>query len=517
MKTIIFSVAVFAFLLFNAAAQQVDYSQLRASAESEYSRKSYARAHEIYARIDKSKLTASELRWVEFRLADTSWRAQAATETPDNTKFEEARKQLEELIRVADKDTDHDLVWAEAHESLGDLFWTRRNDMNWQAAWPHYHLALDWWAGQRDLELARTRYLAIVFRCAVSPSHQDYYYYNYYGASIPLNILENALKISVSANDRSHLNFLIAITMRQQVGAVSEAHQRLPERFEEALKAGKQSPWYDDALYHYAEWMNSNGGVREVAEGQWQYQPDYVKALELYRRLTTEFSAGETRYFDQAKFRIIEITTPNLGVAVSNIFLPDSELQFGLMARNIQRVQFSLYKVDMTRDIPYADTDQDLGTGMPNSWIHKMSTAGRQSAKTWTRNVDTADYKPVSEQVRVEGKLPVGAYVLEAKGDSGLSARELILVSDATIVLKSSGKQALVFFSNALTSAPIANANVTLWESYHHNGDWRWRRMRQTTNADGLAHFSLQNLSSINLYATAASNDRQAFAAGYGN
>lgn len=517
MKTIIFSVAVFAFLLFSAAAQQVDYSQLKASAETEYSRKSYARAHEIYARVDKSKLTAAELRWVEFRLADTSWRAQAATQTSDNTKFEEARKQLEELIRVADKDTDRDLAWAEAHESLGDLFWTNRTNMNWHAAWPHYQQALDWWAGQRDLERARTRYLAIVFRCASPPVNQDFYYYTYFGNYIPLNILENALKISLTENDRSHLNFLIAMTMRQTVGGDLESHQRIPERFEEALKAGKQSQWYDDALYHYAEWMNNNGGVREVAEGQWSYQPDYVKALELYRRLTAEFSAGETRYFEPATNRIIEITTPNLLVAVSNIFLPDSELQFALSARNVQRVEFKLFKIDMTRDIPHAATVQDFGDGLPNNWIQQMLTAGRQPTKTWTRSIDASGYKPVSEQIRIDGKLPAGAYVLEARGDSGSPVRDLILVSDATIVLKSSGKQALVFFSNALTSAPIANANVTLWESYHQNGDWRWRRMRQTTNADGLAQFSLQNpTSSLNVFVTAASNDRQAFASGHG-
>src|SRR6185369_7799812 len=43
-----------------------------------------------------------------------------------------------------------------------------------------------------------------------------------------------------------------------------------------------------------------------------------------------------------------------------------------------------------------------------------------------------------------------------------------------------------------------------------------WRRMRQTTNADGLAHFALRNSSNqSNLFATAASNDRQAFAAAY--
>src|SRR5689334_20069156 len=103
MKTIVLSVVFFVFLLFQATAQQADYAQLKATAEAEYSQKSFAPAHDIYARIDKSKLNAADVRWVEFRLADTSWRAQAATETADTTNYEEAQKQLEELIRVADK------------------------------------------------------------------------------------------------------------------------------------------------------------------------------------------------------------------------------------------------------------------------------------------------------------------------------------------------------------------------------------------------------------------------------
>ena len=88
MKTIILSICAFAFLLFNAVTQQNDYSQQRNEAEVQYAQGSYARANELYARVDKSKLNKVELRWVEFRLADTSWRAQAATQTSDTTRFE---------------------------------------------------------------------------------------------------------------------------------------------------------------------------------------------------------------------------------------------------------------------------------------------------------------------------------------------------------------------------------------------------------------------------------------------
>ena len=137
------------------SAQQSDYSQLRAEAEQAYASGSYARANDIYSKVKKPGLPPAEARWVEFRLADTSWRAQAGTATSDNTKFEQAQKQLEELIRTNDKEDGRDFVWAESHESLADLFWTRRNQMNWGTAWPHYQQALDWWAGQSEIERAR--------------------------------------------------------------------------------------------------------------------------------------------------------------------------------------------------------------------------------------------------------------------------------------------------------------------------------------------------------------------------
>jgi uncharacterized protein YfaS (alpha-2-macroglobulin family) len=512
MKTII-SISVLAFLLLNAFAQQPDYSQLRTEAENLYAQGSYARANEVYARVDKSKLASADLRWVEFRLADTSWRAQAATETSDNTKFELAQKQLEELIRVLDKVEDRDLVWAEAHESLGDLFWTRRNQMNWSAAWPHYQQSLDWWAGQRDVDRARERYLRIVFRAAAPPRQEPYYYYTYYGNYIPLEVLENALKISQVANDRAHLHFLIAMTVRSAGGSY-ESRQQVPDEFEEALTAGKQSEWYDDALFNYAEWMNSYGSLVQAAEGQWQQQADYVKALELYRRLTREFTKGESRYYDQAVQQIKNITEPTLTVGVSNIFLPDSEIQFALSTRNVARVEFSLYKFDMTRDIRFSRvSDEDEGDTDEGTWLQKLSTA-RPAVKSWSKVIDSKrDHQPYSDEVRVDSKLPVGAYLLEAKSGS-LQSRELILVTDATMILKTSSKQALVFFTNALTGLPIANASIALWESYYQNSKWHWRRLKQTTNSDGLAKFALRGDESSSIFATAGLAERQAYATG---
>jgi uncharacterized protein YfaS (alpha-2-macroglobulin family) len=516
MKTII-SIALFGFLyLLPAAAQQADYSQLKSEAEKFYASGSYARANEIYGRLNKTGLAPAEVRWVEFRLADTTWRAQAATETADTTKFEQAQKQLEELIRVVEKEDERDLVWAESHESLADFYWTRRNQMNWGLAWPHYLQALDWWAGQGDLERARDRYIRIVFKAAEPPTANEYYVYTYHGNYIPLDVLENALKISATENERIHLHFLIAMTLRATAGDF-ETRQRVAEEFEVALKAGKKAEWYDDALFHYAEWMNNTGSIHQLADGQWQQEADYVAALELYRRLIREFAKGETRYYDQAREQIKTIIEPTISVEVSNIFLPESELQFALNARNIRRVDFALYKIDLTRDVRFTkNLEEDEGEGSVDSWLPRVPVARRTPVKVWSKSLDPkGNHRPFSEEVRIEGKLPLGSYLLEAKSGS-LSARDLVLVTGVSLVLKSSATQGLIYFCNAVTGAPVANASVALWETYYENDRWRSRRLRQTTNSEGLAPFALKSTtSSRNLFAAATSGDRQAFAAGY--
>ena len=510
MKTTIISISTFFLVLFNALAQGPDYSQLRTEAEAQYAQGSYARANELYSTVDKSKLSATDLRWVVFRLADTSWRAQAATQTSDTTRFEQAQKQLEELIRVVEKETDRDLVWAEAHESLADMSWGRRDQMNWGGAWPHYQAALDWWAGQRDIERARARYLKIIFKAADPPREERYYVYAYYGNYMPVDVLENALKISTTAHDKARLSFLIALSMRSGGGDWA-ARQRVPDQFEDALVLGKQTDWYDDALFYYAEWVNNYGSIQLREDGQWEQQPDFVKALELYRRLTREFTKGETRYYDQAVSRIKTIIDPALTIGVSNIFLPGSEIQFALSTRNIKRVDIALYKFNIARDLRYAPvSDEDTGEGDALPWIQKLPLAGRTPVKSWTKNIANSEaHLPHNEETRIEGKLPTGAYLLEAKSGS-LSVRDVVLVSDATLVVKSSTNQVLAFFADAVTGAPIPNAEVAIWETYSRNNKWHWRRQRQTTDSDGLARFVLSDVNEYRNFLCNSSEQRQA-------
>ncbi len=501
----IFSAVLLSYTLAAAATLPAAYEKLKSEAEQHYAKGSFALAYETYHQVAVSELPPEEKRWVEFRLADTQWRSQAASQQTDTTKLEQARQQLEVLVRDVTRVEQQDRVWVEVQESLADFHWTRRNNNNWGAAWPIYQQVLDWWAGARDLEAARARYLTVIWRMAQPPQVEPYYYYGYWGNFVPLEILENALQIAQTDDDKAHAHYLIAMTLRNQGDWPQRA--RVPEEFEAALKTGKKTDWYDDALYNYAEWMTGNGRIIAAADGNWRSEPDYVKALELFRRVVNEFAKGESRFWEQAQQQIKNITDAQVGVSVPSVFLPDSEIQYVLSWRNVKQLELTLYPLALNRDV-------DLGRD--GNWLQSIDTSQLEKMKSWSRDTrDSGDHKPGNVNARFEDKLKPGAYLLEAKG-GGKSGRDLILVSDAALVLKSSGKQALLFFCNALNSEPLGGARFTLWERWHDGQRWQTRKAEKTADADGLAVFELSRPANQNLelFAGAILKDRQAFSTG---
>ena len=495
-----------------AAEPPATYAAQKAEAEKFFAEKSFLKANEIYRAVNVTNLPPAEQRWVQFRRADTLWRSEASTQRADQTKFNQARQELNVLVRDVQREEEKDRGWVEAQESLGDSHWTPRNQRNWGGAWQHYSQALDWWAGQRAGDESRDRYLGIVWRSAKPPGAEPYYRYGNYGNALPLNILENTLKIAATDNDKAHAHYLLAVSF-QYHGGDWDARARVPEHFEAALKPGKGTDWYDDALYHYAEWMMNQGRAVPLKDGNWTQEQDYVKALELFRRFVKEFNKGESRYWEQAQSQIRNITQVNLGVGVSHVFLPDSEIQYHLNWRNVKRIDLALYPVDLTKDVNLATQD---GNKRP-SWLQTIELAGREKAKAWAHNTkDKGDYRPGNAALRVDGKLRPGAYVLEAQG-GGQSARDLVLVTDAALVLKTSGKTALVFVTDALSGKPLANAKTRLWERWHvGNNKWEARSQDKATDKDGLAVFEVTRSvnNNVEIFAAAALGDKQAFSPG---
>ncbi|MGH9943462.1 MAG: alpha-2-macroglobulin family protein, partial [Pyrinomonadaceae bacterium] len=87
--------------------------------------------------------------------------------------------------------------------------------------------------------------------------------------------------------------------------------------------------------------------------------------------------------------------------------------------------------------------------------------------------------------------------------------------------LKTTVRQALAYFCDALTGAPLRQASVRLWERVYQGKEqrWSWREYAKQTNEDGIAVFPLASDadSRDHLFAAASADDaaRQAFSAGY--
>jgi uncharacterized protein YfaS (alpha-2-macroglobulin family) len=474
-------------------------------AEALYAEGSYRMAHDLYAGIDTTGLSLGEARWIEFRLADTRWRSRAASSVADPTVIRDARARLESLIRDAGRQEERDRVWAEVQESLGDLFWARPDSRDWGQAWPRYREALEWWGGSRDLDLARARYLALVRKAALPPATRPYYSYGYFGNQLPLEIVQNALKIAVEPEDRAHASYLMAMTLRH-ARAGRDTHPGIRDAFETAVELGRGTAWYDDALFQFAEWMNGQGRVERLEDGGYRYEPDHVGALELYNRLVNEFREGETRHYRTAKNRIETINSPSVGVAVSRAFLPGASVEYHLTWRNVASIDLALHRVDLVRDVRMSPDRSG------RQWLDSISLEAADPLRTWKRSTDDRGlHLPGRESVLMDGELPPGAYVLRVSA-GGRDARALILVTGTALTLKPAANRSLAYVCDALDGSPRGGALLAVWERNRRGRREPWRRTEVRAGEDGVAVLELPHRGDREFFVAAASGDHQAFA-----
>ncbi len=473
-------------------------------AEAEFAAGNYARAQALYTDLATLELPLARRAWAEFRLADTRWRAAVQSNDPDTSELDQALAALRAQLARYERPESRDELYAEIAESLGDAAWRAQNQ-DW-SAWQLYAEALAWWAGSSDLERARARYLGIVWKAALPPWREQYWGHSYFPSMLPLEVYANALEIAVGDADRARANFLLARAWMNQ-GGDRRAAQRIEATLGAVLELGQRSEWYDDALYSLGTFQEGQGRWEPDEHGTLRPKPDYVRALELYRRLTREFKKGETRYFDECEQRIRNLTAPTLGVQVERFFLPGSEVQYTLSWRNLERVELALYPLDLTRDVLFgADGNDD--------WLSLVPLTRAPSAR-WTHDTrDPGRHEPGQARLLIEPKPALGAYVLLASAGA-TQARALVLVSDAAVTIKATGTQLLAWATDARTGAPLAEADVRLSERWH-DGAWQRAEHSEQTGSDGVAQFTLTSKRQGGSYFVALkSGARQGFAQGW--
>lgn len=493
------------------AAVPEDFDELVAEGERYYAEASFTRSREAYLRAAE-QAPEDARRWVAFRLADTRWRSAAASNDPDTSELELGVAELQELLDAVEREEDRDRVWAEVQESIGDYQWTRRRAPNFWAARPHYTEALDWWAGSADLDLARDRWLAIVFRMAHPAWNEGNWSYGDWGNRIEARVLLDGLTIAREDADVAQLHYLLARTIHLQ--GDGQQPWRVGEHYEECLEFGRDHAWYDDALFGYAAWMESSGSWSLDDNGQWKGEPDYVRALELYRRFVREFGEGESRHGWSAESRITDLVGESVGVHVSSVFLPGSERTYTLTWRNVEEVELALIPIDLTEDVDFDRREvRDVGAG---GYAAATRFRWGDAALRWSHATgDEGRHVPGRAELAIEGELADGAYLLVARA-GGAEAREVLLASDAALVLRGYPGEALVWTCAVTDGEPVAGADVTVWERWYQDGSWRWARHTAEAGEEGLARVPLrQGDYQSELFAAARRGNRQAFAVGH--
>lgn len=469
---------VLASLVLAMNAAEDDYASLKRRAEEQVAAGSHTLARELYQQAEAKAPDAAERRWVAFRLADTLWRARAASENPDPSDFERAQRELDALVRDVERAEDRDRTFAEVHESLGDFFWVRQNQWNFGEAWAHYQPALDFWAGTADVDLARARYLAIA-RKIVAPGSAGEGFDQWRARQAPAELLDAAVAIAFSPEEKGWARFVRAFVERERGAAAT----RVAADFEAAIELGRAQPWYDDALYFYGEWLGSGNRRVRGEDGQLRSAPDFVAALRQFERLVAEFESGRSQWRDDAAERAKQIRRLDLSLQLGTAFRPGEAVKFEVSWRNAARVDFALYAVDLRRDL--ALSGEDI-LGLP---ADRIDLGGRERLRAWGFDTDEPkDHAPRSRSVDVEAPLEIGAYVLSATSGEA-SARALLLVTDLAVVVKSDRGQTLVWVTDAETGAPVAEADVRLWRRFQRNDRGEWRKLDGRADSNGVAAF----------------------------
>ncbi|HYM59559.1 MAG TPA: MG2 domain-containing protein [Thermoanaerobaculia bacterium] len=457
------------------SANVADYDALKQRAEASYAEKSFGTAHELYVQASRLDLPANERRWVDFRLADTAWRLDAANPGSDATARQAAVSALQELIKKSGDD--HDRIWAEANESLGDYDWTHRY-ANRDQAQHYYAAALDWWEGSDDIPLARHRYLEIVWRMATEnrPGWPNQWWTGN-SQGIPRNVLVNAVAIAGTPDDLAHARFLLAEQLLAE--GQPDSVERGLELLDAVIREGKKTPWYADALFRYAQQLSVRGAVVVLDDGDTSLKLDYPKALELYQRICNEFTSVD-RYYNEARSAITEISSPAVSLVSSATFLPGSEQEILLTWRNTKTVELSFTPVDLTRDVAMDGLDT-------TEWFNTVHNEGRPVARRVTiQTNDLGDHVPGSERVRITPRLEPGAYIAEATSGK-IHARQPFLVSSTNVLIHSMAGRIQVYVCDAMSGAPLAGAHVRV---FHWRGDTRrYSSMTAEANESGLADF----------------------------
>jgi len=390
----------------------------------------------------------------------------------DQARLEQLQTELQALADEL-KPTDGsrpEPLWAQVEALLGWSYEDSPTDE--QTGKAYFRRALEYWASSVEVDEARQEYLDLVLALAEPDGDGLDWAFSTYGER---QWLENAVKIAQTPEEKSRTQFLLA-EWYGRFQSDSTARLRQGDLLEAVVKLGK-GPYHEQALYALAQWNNHYGHLSYDDRGQTQFQANYARTVELLRQLVDAYPEGEGRYTRQARSQLENLTKPQLDVFVRHTFRPETEVFFGLNWRNVSGAEVQVFPTDLLADEPMVPSG-------PAVFSQKLE-----------QQPERPHYN-VSRQVRLPVELPRGAYVVVATA-AGITRKDLILVTDLSIVVKKDDHQLLAYVADAETGAPVPEANVELrwgWEENRMDPDETSRpgkhRLSAVTNANGIVRWT---------------------------
>ena len=507
-----FGLILLCFCLFAQGQEHPGNLPVFAEGERLFTEGSYQLALDFYLSISSEVRDSSSPElgfWIDFRRLDCEWRSLAGSRQVD-AKVQEKIWMGFQRLQIEFESFDANVYFlqtqATMRESAGDFWWTSRRSGNWPKAWEHYEKALGLWAQSQDVNFARKRYLSIVWRVTYSPGENHRFSSAFHGNAIPISVIDNAVKIAQSPQDRSHANFLLAVLLQNRLNQSPYIHERVVRAFEQAISGNAKHAWLDDALAQYGNWLARQGKPVKEKNGNWRFQSDYPAAVKVWERLISLYDREESRHYRQVESRLKDTTSKQLDVMVGHAFIPGSKIRLNTRWRNINRYELKLFKLDLMTDLHL-----DKGVDRPSEWIKTLTTRELQSVyqKTFETG-DKGDHEQGGKELVLNETPQDGAYLVVAYVDGEEKSRELVLISRLTVMARASSNRLLVWVCDSVDGHPLPGAEVKLWQRVRSERQWRWNTFKRTTNDQGLVVIEdMGDFSSMEWLATARHKDQQ--------
>jgi hypothetical protein len=452
-----------------ASAQEAEeYYIITDRAQKLYAKQEFQSSYQYYKAAERIKgLSALNYRLIRFHLADSLWRASIKK---DPELAHRAVKRLSLLVLKIEK-YGKDALYPEIKESIGDYLWLQKN-AQWQRAWQAYSQALLWWLDEELHPDRKKRFFNIVNKIANPPWAPETAGYGDFGNLISEEILDRALTLATTAEERSQLLYYLA-RYRAQNSFLAEDTPKTEKIFKELIAT--KNRYTDAALFYYAQWLE------RVASDK----TNRNRVIPLYQRLSREFS--HSQFSARAKQSLELLTKPVIQLqSVEASPLEDLKLDF--LLSNTTTITLSLERLALERSFDLTSSDS-----LKNNWFG--------SNLPWYRFVSLE--KPIvfkqaisnSERTISFGrKIPAGVYLAKTA-----QTQSLLRVSNIVPVLYWKEKKAKVFVFDQNSGFPVSEATVKLCEKLNYGLDGKIFSYSSKTDIYGYAEFQVQSAPPLNL------------------